>query len=147
MTRPPTEFARIFTLDEANEIVSDLIRLVPLLRQSLHDYRFGKEQLDDLEAMWQGRRPGLDDPQNPEHGDYKRLLEEVAHAERTSKVLLGSIQSLGVELKDPMLGLVDFPAKRGDDVVLLCWKEGEDEILAWHDLASGYGGRRPIAEL
>lgn len=138
--------ARRFTLEEANAIVPDLARLVPLLRTTLHEYRVGKEELDDLESMWEGRRPGLDSPENPDQADWKRLLEEVAHNERTARVLLGSIQSLGVEMKDPTLGLVDFPADRGDEVVYLCWKEGEEEIVAWHDLTSGYAGRRPIRE-
>ena len=42
---------------------------------------------------------------------------------------------------------VDFPAQIGDRVVLLCWLEGEERVEWFHDEASGFPGRRPLAEL
>ena len=54
------------------------------------------------------------------------------------------LDSLGVELKDPVTGLVDFYWKRGDETVYLCWKHGEEGIDHWHDLQSGFGGRQPL---
>ena len=56
----------------------------------------------------------------------------------------GELDALGVELKDPVTGLIDFYWKRGDETVYLCWKHGEGDIAHWHDLQSGYGGRQPI---
>jgi hypothetical protein len=53
----------------------------------------------------------------------------------------------GIEIRDVDRGLVDFPARHGAQVVLLCWLEGEDSVAFFHDAASGFGGRRPIAEL
>jgi hypothetical protein len=41
-------------------------------------------------------------------------------------------------------GLLDFPAQRGDEVVLLCWKLGEDEINYWHRVDEGFAGRKPL---
>lgn len=142
----PPAGQRLFTLAEANAIVPDLVRLVPKLRNLVHEYRFAKEQVSDLEQMYEGRHPGLDSPENPEHHEWTELLRETAQREREAKILLGALRSLGVEVKDPTLGLVDFPAERGDEIVYLCWKEGEREIEAWHDLAGGFAGRRPIGE-
>ena len=51
---------------------------------------------------------------------------------------------LGVEVKDPDVGLVDFPSRRAGEDVLLCWRAGEDAVEYWHDLEEGYAGRKPI---
>ena len=48
----------------------------------------------------------------------------------------------GIELKDANIGLIDFPAKKFDERVYLCWKLGEPEVMYWHDLQAGFRGRR-----
>lgn len=52
-----------------------------------------------------------------------------------------------VQLRDIEAGLADFPALVNGRQVWLCWQLGEDEIHFWHDLTSGFGGRRPLIEL
>jgi hypothetical protein len=54
------------------------------------------------------------------------------------------LEELGVVLKDIDLGLLDFPAERSGEEVLLCWKVGEDAVTTWHGLEEGYAGRKPI---
>jgi hypothetical protein len=51
---------------------------------------------------------------------------------------------MDIVLRDLERGLVDFPSMREGEEVYLCWEEGEAEIGYWHDLESGYGGRRPL---
>jgi len=51
---------------------------------------------------------------------------------------------MGVEVKDPSTGLIDFRSLRGDEEVYLCWRLGEGRIAWWHDLDSGFQGRRPL---
>jgi len=54
------------------------------------------------------------------------------------------LESLGVVLKSIDEGLVDFPAKRFDEDVWLCWKVGEDEVKFWHGKDEGFMGRKPL---
>jgi hypothetical protein len=55
------------------------------------------------------------------------------------------IVGLGVELKDPRRGLIDFPSNRGSRIVLLCWQLGEgDRVEWWHELETGFAGRTPL---
>ena len=54
------------------------------------------------------------------------------------------VRALGGEVKDIEQGLVDFPARRRGEDILLCWRLGEKTIGFWHGLESGYAGRRPI---
>ncbi len=77
-------------------------------------------------------------------GRYVELKQQL-----NSKVtkFYGSIEDLeatGVVMKNIDEGLLDFPAKRFEEEIWLCWKAGEDGIKFWHDKDSGFGGRRPI---
>ena len=53
----------------------------------------------------------------------------------------------GIEIKGFEPLLIDFPHRVGDRVVLLCWQYGEDDLGWWHDIDTGYAGRRPLSEL
>ena len=54
------------------------------------------------------------------------------------------LENTGVMIKSIEQGLLDFPSKRFDEEVCLCWKHGESEIKFWHDKDSGFMGRKPI---
>jgi len=55
------------------------------------------------------------------------------------------LESTSVLLKGLDEGLLDFPAKRFDEEICLCWKEGETEIKFWHEKDVGFIGRKPIS--
>ena len=55
------------------------------------------------------------------------------------------LENTGVSLKGLDGGLLDFPAKRFDEEIWLCWKEGETEIKFWHEKDTGFMGRKPIS--
>lgn len=50
----------------------------------------------------------------------------------------------GIQLKDLERGLVDFPSVRDGRPVLLCWLLGEPSVDFWHELSTGFAGRRPL---
>jgi len=55
------------------------------------------------------------------------------------------LENTGVVIKGIEEGLLDFPSKRFDDEIWLCWKDGETEIKFWHEKDSGFSGRKPIS--
>jgi hypothetical protein len=57
------------------------------------------------------------------------------------------IDALGLTLRDIEHGLVDFPALVAGRQIWLCWQRGEPKVDWWHDLDSGFSGRRPLDEL
>ena len=59
---------------------------------------------------------------------------------------LAEIDAIGVQVKDLDIGLLDFPCAVDDEVVLLCWKYGEEKIEFWHGMEEGFKGRKPIDE-
>ena len=66
---------------------------------------------------------------------------------REIEALLREIGELGVEVKDPDQGLIDFRGRYRGRTVYLCWKLGEGSRIAfWHDLDAGFAGRKIIED-
>ena len=124
-------FEKYFTVDEANA-------LLPELRKRLQSIQTLRESIP---ASYRKAAPVLRlvrwDSGGREAADY---TAQVWHLTRH----LRRLQEMGIQLKDLDRGLVDFPAWRADQEVLLCWHLGEDEVGHWHDLESGYAGRQPL---
>jgi hypothetical protein len=79
------------------------------------------------------------DPQEP------RVLKEQFEREAAAvAACVERLERLGVLVKDLDRGLVDFPALRDGEEVLLCWQVGEDEVAYWHGLDEGFAGRKPL---
>ncbi len=57
-----------------------------------------------------------------------------------------AIQALGVELKDPATGLLDFLALRDGVEVYLCWRYDEPRVRFWHPTETGFAGRQPLED-
>jgi hypothetical protein len=130
--------ARIFTPTEANELLTELRPVVEELvtrRRALTDAAESRAQIAGHVA---GNGGGLQ-PQEliDVHEALEREAGEIAR-------LVEEIQSHGVLVKDLDRGLLDFPALRGDEEVLLCWCLGEDKIAFWHGADEGFDGRKPL---
>ncbi len=54
------------------------------------------------------------------------------------------LETKEIQLKNLERGLIDFPSIRNGLEVFLCWELGENDIRFWHDIASGYAGRKAI---
>jgi hypothetical protein len=81
----------------------------------------------------------------PERSERRAELgAELLRFEQRLGGLAAELRELGVELKDPAIGLVDFFAQRHGREVCLCWKLGEPNVGFWHPLHGGFRSRRPI---
>lgn len=81
-----------------------------------------------------GSGEGVGDARTPEFAKHARELQEV----------VDELALIGVQIKDPDTGLLDFPAVREGEDVLLCWRIGEDAVEWWHTAGDGFAGRRRI---
>jgi len=80
----------------------------------------------------------------PTNGGGKKV-EEFFHSSAAIRERLQQIHDLGVQVKDVRRGLVDLPAWKDGEEVLLCWLVWEERSVEyWHDLVEGFGGRKPI---
>ena len=132
LPRPPS---RLFTLEQANQL---LPRIVP----TLIELRARKAALDEARAALARLTPAMRGNGHGAsaaelEGRVRQLVDDLAAGVRR-------IAELGVEVKDLDRGLVDFPARREDRVVYLCWQLGEGAISWWHEVDAGFAGRRPL---
>ena len=98
----------------------------------------------EAEALLPRVRPLLEDLQRRVAAYRRRATDPVA---REIEALLRDVAELGVEVKDPDQGLIDFRGKLRGREVYLCWKLGEgDRIAFWHDLETGFAGRKIIED-
>jgi hypothetical protein len=121
---------RHFTVEEANA-------LLPKVEPALRKLREARDRLTDTEAheALSGAAPG-----NGGGGPGREVGEAFLDVRR----LLAGLLELGIVVRDVDRGLIDFPAVRDGREVYLCWQLDEDEVAFWHDLESGFGGRRPL---
>ena len=129
---------RYFTPEEANALLDE----VRPLAEALVAHRRAMAVTATRQARLVQRIAGNGgdfDPQEP------RALEEEFEREGAAvATCVAKLEELGVLVKDLDRGLVDFPALRGDEEVLLCWEVGEDEVAYWHGVDEGFAGRKPL---
>jgi hypothetical protein len=121
---------RHYSVHEANAALPWVVERIERLRSArvrLTDEEV-REALSDSAPMNGGGDPG----------------RHVSEAFLDMRSALTELQATEIVLRDLDRGLIDFPALRDGREVYLCWEEGEDEVAYWHDLDSGYGGRRPL---
>ena len=129
---------RVFTPDEANAALSELRPLVEAMVDGKRVLDEAQERRDDVAQRIAGNGGGIPPA---ELGALEAAVEDAA---KTLAGTIGEVQAMGVLVKDLDTGLVDFPAKRGGEDILLCWQLGEDEVAFWHGLEDGYAGRQPL---
>jgi hypothetical protein len=127
---------RFFTLEEANELLPKVRTNLKLLRE-VRRRIVAKQALVDIEEL-------TATPSRVDRERQDQLLREIEQDVHSFHKTLEAFQALGCELKDLERGLVDFYSMRDNDVVFLCWTDGEDSIQWWHPLDSGVKGRQPI---
>lgn len=129
---------RYFTPDEANEALEE----VRPLTEELVEHRRALVELQERQVALMARIAGNGGDLEPRELQdvQERLDEEVAGIARC----VARIHEAGGFVKDLDEGLVDFPAQRDGEEVLLCWRLGEDEVGFWHGLEEGFSGRKPL---
>ena len=132
---------RTFTLDEAQS-------LLPVLESLLRTAIAGKKVLEEVDAELQAlaHRVFLNGGMFLNVVPLARRKAERAKAEQRAKDALAEIDSIGVQVKDLDIGLLDFPCDVEGQIILLCWKLGEKSITHWHGTQEGFAGRKPIDE-
>ena len=144
MNASAVEPKKFFTVAEANQrlplvraIVDDIVRLFV-------DVQERRQRLADLIER------------NPRRSQQQPSVysEEIEHMEADLQAdmerwqgFVGELAELGVDLKDPAVGLVDFPTLVEGQEACLCWKFGEPDVGFWHYLNAGFRGRKPVADL
>ena len=130
---------RTFTLEEAQSL---LPVLESLLRTAMNATNLIEK--DDAQQQELHHRIFLNGGMFLDIVPLARRRAERAKAEQRAKDAVAEIDSIGVQVKDLDIGLLDFPCAVEGQIVLLCWKLGEKSITHWHGTQEGFAGRKPI---
>ena len=129
---------RHFTPEEANAALVEVRPLVERLVARRRDHVAALARQEQLERKIRGNGGGMP-PAEP-----AAAAAEVDSIARDLAKTVDEIGSHGAQVKDLDEGLIDFPALRDGETVLLCWLLGEDEIRYWHRVEDGFAGRREL---
>jgi len=121
---------RHYTLEQARE-------RLPWVQDKLAALRDARARLTDAEA-----RQALADGSPTNGGGHRG--KQVGEAFVDLQNGIAEFDRRGIILRDLDSGLIDFPSLRDGEEIYLCWIDGESDIGFWHDLDSGYAGRRPL---
>lgn len=126
----------LFTIDHAN-------RTLPLVRRIAEDivreHRRWEEAIVELDLVATISNP---EPASPKVTELEKRIQRIA---REIDGFQGELESIGIQLKDRRIGLIDFPSELDGRPMLLCWQLGEPSVQFWHDVDEGFAGRQPLS--
>ena len=121
-----------FTINDANQALPDVIKKFEFALAKKNEVAKIDQQLQTLVVS------------GAKFDEYVPLKQKLNSALTEFYSASEILEKTGVMIKSIDQGLLDFPSKRFDEDVWLCWKYGETEIKFWHDLDSGFMGRKPV---
>ena len=130
---------KTFTIDEAQS-------LLPLLEALLKRAIDGKQAAEKIESNLSelARRIYLSGGMKVDPASVIKQRGELEAQMKQVRETISEIDEIGVQVKDIDSGLLDFPCRLDDQVVLLCWRMGETSIEHWHTMEAGFNGRQPV---
>ena len=129
---------RVFTVEEAN-------KMLPLVQRIVADIqRCYSELVADAKVLMDARVAEAESRQPPSLDEEIDSDAELGRRRDLLAEYLRELTDLGIELKQPSIGLIDFPSLRDGRIVYLCWKLGEPRVEYWHELDAGFRGRQPL---
>ncbi|MDH3718073.1 MAG: DUF2203 domain-containing protein [Planctomycetota bacterium] len=133
-----SDFKRLFTVDEANAMLPLVRAICRDLSDLARDVVDRRQRLSFLQSRRESDRDDL-------YGEeLSQIEEELEKDNERLQEYVDELQELGIEPKNAIEGLVDFPCAMDDRIVYLCWKLDEPEVLHWHELEAGFAGRQPL---
>jgi hypothetical protein len=126
-------------VDEANKELARVRRIVAQIAEL-------SALLPELEdqariAEYESKRPaaGAEDRDRHQHA-----RDAVGGAELELLKAVATLNGMGIQLKGPLEGLIDFPSYRDGELIELCWKLGEERVEHWHRVGEGFAGRKKL---
>lgn len=132
---------KTFTLDEAQSL---LPVLESLLKRAIDGRRSAQSIESSLNALAQ--RIYISGGMQVDSAGVVKQRAEMEQLLKQVRESIGEIDAIGVQVKDLDSGLLDFPCRIDDQLVLLCWRMGESAIEHWHTVEAGFQGRQPVDE-
>lgn len=141
MTQAMIQIARRYSVDEVNEALPSVAARFAAVMQL-------RSQLKTIYAALEeaGHPPGQDAPPDA----TAKVLRDRAVFDGMAEALreqVAAINATGCVIRDIEIGLCDWRGDHEGREVWLCWRYGEAALGWFHELDTGFAGRRPVTEL
>ncbi len=134
---------RYFTAASANRMLPLVRAIVEDIVDLSRDLRDRRQRLEDLRTdSGTAHRRG----QDPYAEEVEQMQRDLEFDHERLQEFVRELEKLGLDIKDPMKGLVDFPTVIDGKDAFLCWGLGEPEVAYWHPLDGGYLSRRSLTD-
>jgi hypothetical protein len=130
---------RTYTVEEANQELPRVRRIVAQIAELSALLPELEDQARVAEYDSKRERSG-----NGERDRHQQARDAVSGAELELLKAVAQLNGMGIQLKGPLEGLIDFPSYREGELVELCWKLGEEKVEHWHRVGEGYAGRKKL---
>ena len=107
---------RYFTIKSANEALPSVIEKFNNLKKQKNEIMKAEQELQSSVSNFE---------------EYMTQKQKLNSQMTKFYQLIEDLEATGVSLKGIDQGLLDFPSRRFDEDVWLCWKDGETEIKFW----------------
>jgi hypothetical protein len=131
---------RIFTVEEVDALIPELSHRISAqlaLGAEIEGLvrRLARETGEPVDSL---------DPQPDEAPLLQTLREKIRDCVVRYEQGWRDVQGLGAVVKDTSMGLLDFYGRLEGRLVWLCWRFGEDRLGYYHELDTGFSGRRSL---
>ena len=133
----PLEIPKLFTVDEANQ-------LLPLLELLIKELSLKKREIEDKQVEVDAVEIIMDEETPKLHAELEARALELNELVNQFNEIGKKIEDQGCLVKDIDQGLVDFFGRYEGEVVFFCWRLGEPRVAHWHEVGSGFANRKPL---
>lgn len=123
-------FKKHYTLQEARA-------MLPMVQRWLQEMIKTRDAIASYDAWAEQRLSRGEDLGGARTSEWLKLMDLFRETSR-------KLETHEIQVKNLDRGLIDFPSIRNGLEVFLCWEMGEEDIGFWHDISSGYAGRKAI---
>jgi hypothetical protein len=122
-----------YTPDQANEILPEIKKRFNKIRDKRNEIIIIQNEINSI------------------INGYKSFILFFDKKKELNKIIsslyreIEELEELDILIKSVDEGLLDFPSKRFNEEVWLCWKIGEEKIRFWHGKDEGFIGRKPLS--
>lgn len=136
----PETTRKYYTAEQANQTLPLVKLIVRDITELYADIRDRRDRLTAINSN-EYRSSQRDDV----YGEELEAVESSIYDDiEKLKKFISELTELGIELKDPEIGLIDFPCLQDGREICLCWKHEENEVAFWHEVDAGLAGRQSL---
>jgi hypothetical protein len=142
---------RFYDIDEANEQLPEVRSILTALRDQREELIHLRDEALERSTSVEAAAGEVARQAPAENADLDEDLRVIRL--RMQGVIdrmqagVARLVELSITLREIDTGLIDFPALVSGRPVWLCWRLGEDDVAWWHELSTGFSGRRQLADL